>query len=807
MLCPIFLIFGILTSLCTPNQSRCAFFDSRTMSVEYYWDNYNGQLPGNCSRVSNLSDFHNVNSEMFHIFAIKGLKLGGCDLSQALRFVNKYENLRALDISYSQYDTLSDFQMKYKNLTKFNTSHNRLIEIPVRLFDGLPGIVEIDFSYNQITTVMASLLKNSVKMTRINLSHNKIFNIETESFIKLINLKFLDLSSNSIVHFDVTLKNNKKLTELHLEHNHIDFYACLDNGPPQPWTELLKMNVVSIYISWQHTPFINLRCIKNRLHVINNSKVEGIIRANQMYELHCNANSFKYFYSFVAAANQFDNIADIFLNFGSFIRKLDVSGNFIGQLNTNTFHKLIGLEVLQLKNTNLMEFDFATLESLNKLEEMDISDNILKNLKNFSILRELNKFRSLYMARTQLEITPHFIRNLTPSLQELDVSGNFFDNTTTFEMVPWLKRLYIKNVNLTIFNLDPFRKLDILQTLDISYNNLGKQNFHLLSQTLQSIVNFYAIDCQIETTTELITLLNPYIERLDLSGNVLKTVKADTFQKFTRLYYLCLNQTQLIEFDFNTFRKDLKLEHFSISNNQLIELNFKTMTDYILEIDLNGNNLTELDSLIVSQNRGLVRLGMSKNNFSCKYLANLVPQLEEWQDLKFIGDPWDQKHGDCHPKNESTTQITTGIKYQMTTQNGSSLNQTESKSFGSDSNEATSSTSTVIIAICSPVAIILFGCMVFNLRRKLCKNITSHICEEPQLRDSADDVREEIEMASVDQSEEHIYEEIGPSTQVYDRLNFECQSPKQDIMDHYDDAPPLPRRPSRFLNEHTNYKM
>lgn len=60
-------------------------------------------------------------------------------------------------------------------------------------------------------------------------------------------------------------------------------------------------------------------------------------------------------------------------------------------------------------------------------------------------------------------------------------------------------------------------------------------------------------------------------------------------------------------------------------------------------LNLEGNDLTEVDTITRSRFPKLTSLGLSKNNFSCRYLANFLLQ---WENLSLFDNPSDQTHID-----------------------------------------------------------------------------------------------------------------------------------------------------------------
>lgn len=118
-----------------------------------------------------------------------------------------FPNLKSFDVSSLGIHNLSfvfgpgssHFAMKENtlNVVTLNTSHNRLKEIPQKIFE-FTFFRNIDFSFNDIARLKSDDFRRDNRICKLNFAHNKIAIIEDGAFTTLQSLEILDLSHNPI---------------------------------------------------------------------------------------------------------------------------------------------------------------------------------------------------------------------------------------------------------------------------------------------------------------------------------------------------------------------------------------------------------------------------------------------------------------------------------------------------------------------------------------------------------------------------------------------------------------------------------
>lgn len=301
-------------------------------------------------------------------------------------------------------------------------------------FEMLRNFIAGNQSFENVTEILPCF---GSALETINLSDNIVQKFDETTLKTFANLKQIVLRNTNLTEFNFNwFGYQTEINELDISENNLTQLANFELLNVQPWIKLRELNLA-----------------KNRL----------------------------------------ENTPEIMRNLKPMLQKLDLSDNFIGQLNITTLDTLTALTTINFANTNLSLANNTNqnpFNRLNRLSAIDISNNNLETVDVTvfaSTLINLYEFRA---ANCRFKNATNVIVNLGSLTKSLDLSGNFLNlngqlHEKTFEFFPYLNHLNLSNTNLTMFDNRTLQYQTVLRTLDLSWNRLSEIDVNGISSKLQ----------------------------------------------------------------------------------------------------------------------------------------------------------------------------------------------------------------------------------------------------------------------------------------------------------------------------------
>lgn len=275
----------------------------------------------------------------------------------------------------------------------------------------------------------------------------------------------------------------------------------------------------------------------------------------------------------------------------SSLQKLDLSENFITSFPTIALQTIENLKVLNLSSNMIYHLDSTNFEHLKSLQILDLSRNGIFSVPP-STFRDLNALRYLDLSLNSLRTVSNcdrydeFPQTLTSSVL-LQIEDDAFEGLDS------LQTLIIRDNNILLIPGSALGRLPRLSNLYLDYNRVAA----LSSDILGSI--------QPEDITHM-----------SLSRNVIRELPAGSFQMFKKLRYLDLSGNSLASINADTFAGlQTSLNELRISQNKITGLGTTPIALRGLRIlDFSYNDLIDVqrDAFVGLEN--LQYLNLSNNN-------------------------------------------------------------------------------------------------------------------------------------------------------------------------------------------------
>lgn len=318
--------------------------------------------------VAGHDAFENV-EDLLNLFSptVWKIDLSGNHIGVLNATFERFRNLRELSLSDTDLEDFDFSVLNIKNqqyLTHLDISQNNLKNVTnPYLLQYFGSLYQFNASGNQIENTNELIQHLQSPLQKLDLSGNNVQNVSPSTFGKFISLRELNLSGT-----------NLSIPEFN------------------PFQALRSLSVLDI--SQNKLSDVNLAVLKNTLDQLQN---------------------------FSAADCQIQNGTEVLKYLGPFVKSVDLSGNYVGHLNDESFDGLGNLSELNLSNTGLTSLDSSIFENLSALTNLDISNNQLKEIDLDPLSLNLKR---LNLEGNDLEKIEHLNRTHFPALTSLAISRN-----------------------------------------------------------------------------------------------------------------------------------------------------------------------------------------------------------------------------------------------------------------------------------------------------------------------------------------------------------------------------------------------
>lgn len=356
-----------------------------------------------CRSVPGRKNFRSEDFERFsHLWVVD---LSHTQMSRYLKFPYS-SNVRKIDISNNWLESLpSDAFTTAKNVSIINCSHNALQSFN-NLFKTLHSLEELDLSFNEITLVQNEFIDNE-NLRYLNLKGNLIVRFKFRTILSSLNHAIMvNFSANMIKELDVSCTTQKCPYGGFNDDDYFEnirHFIATGNKIQDASGLLLKPgpNLTVLDISCDTTKE-NTTCY---------------------FRGFSNGNRFENLNYLNASGKQIENASIILGKIGSEIKTLDLSWNHIETIGRDMLKSFNNLEKFIWKHADITHIDNNAFDSQKKLQELDLSSNLLKQIGFSETFEQLT---TLHLHGNKLESMDSINPTHFPKLTSLTVSMNNF---------------------------------------------------------------------------------------------------------------------------------------------------------------------------------------------------------------------------------------------------------------------------------------------------------------------------------------------------------------------------------------------
>ncbi|XP_051172970.1 toll-like receptor 3 [Leptopilina boulardi] len=385
-----------------------------------------------------------------------------------------------------------------------------------------PDNVSLDLSELGIRNLPKNFI-SSQHVTCLDLQNNEFENrIEFNIFKKQPNLEYLNLAETYVnLQYLLYDASHPKIKTLVLDraNNYGDNenekvlhlrFPNLENLSLQQLNYHNSYNPYLSYIDFSSTKLTHLYLSNNNIPKLNDQFFEKFPSTlTHLFLERCNLNSYS------SSINQTASLIS-----------LSMDGNKFSCSNGGCldFENHPELKYLSLANCEIISLSHNTFLSNLKLIHLDLSGNQIQQLSERTFLK-------------------------TPALESLNLNDNQLWKIPNLHSLINLKKLYVKNNQITNLDQDSFSSLENLQILSLSTNNINSIDSNTFDNLLSLIV-------------------------LDLSGNQISNLE---YRSTFNLQYLILTNNTISSMDNIQLGNNTTLEYLVLVNNPLMSITPKML--------------------------------------------------------------------------------------------------------------------------------------------------------------------------------------------------------------------------------------
>ena len=314
-----------------------------------------------------------------------------------------------------------------------------------------------------------------------------------------------------------------------------------------------------------------------------------------------------------------------------YLIKLDLRDNEISYLPYGIFANLSQLRDLYLDNNNISDLS-GICTDLPRLSHLSLNHNFLTTVSPTHCFAGMNHLEVLDLRNNDIVYLPDGICANLSQLKYLDLdNNNISDLSRICTNLPRLIQLSLRhNALTTLCPMDCFSGMDYLEVLDLRDNEISQLPNGIFAN-LSQLKYLYLDNNKISDPKGICTNL-PLLQSLRLRNNQISEIPQDCFQHFKKLENLDISCNRVSYLSTKLITPLILIKYINASSNILKSMNYDQTTpsnafsshpsfnslSYIRWMDISRNQLSILDAwiLLIAQTCDGCVVDFSYNNIT-----------------------------------------------------------------------------------------------------------------------------------------------------------------------------------------------
>lgn len=427
-----------------------------------------------------------------------------------------------------------------KTTTYIDLSDNLLTKIQSNIFLRFNDLLDVDLSNNRVENISLGVFKNLPSLQKIHLHGNELTRLHNDSFYNLRFLKEVNLHNNQISAIDMCAFSHVPLLQkVNLNNNIISNLTanCLLNFKHVKHLDM-SYNEISVIADGAFSKLVNLTTLSLSHNQISSISVANLQGLSALENLHLDFNNIK-----ILNRYTFDH-------FRTKLKRLTLSSNEIGMLNSGVFMGMIKLEVLDLSFNQMYTLGSNVFQGLS-LSALSLKGNKLNEITQY-MLSGTRRIENLDLSWNEImSISARAFESFKDNIYHLNLQSNSLGNVLVgvFDGMKNLQSLNLANNSISFIENGAFRDLVNLKRMDLSSNRLSIVTSEMFSGTtslqhmdLQSnpVRKFQGDQLVRETNIVVRISLNLTVLELKENSVLLKWPYIQGSQIYWSLYVTCI---------------------------------------------------------------------------------------------------------------------------------------------------------------------------------------------------------------------------------------------------------------------------